>query len=132
MTQNVLVKCWLPVALFLMETILFKIADVSELIDPALLMMGLMLVAQLWIWPTHHKIVYLPSAASTVDCRIFIFCFYTIYFCLSIAIITSKYSSGIYNSKTIIMLAFKRKIGKMTLISLFFGYFSFIYLDIIL
>ena len=39
MTQNVLVKCWLPVALFLMETILCKIADVSELTDPALLMM---------------------------------------------------------------------------------------------
>ena len=115
-----------------METILFKIADVSELIDPALLMMGLMLVTGLWIWPTPHEIVYLPSAASTVGCRIFVLYFYSIYFCLSIAIISSKYSSGIYNSKTILMLAFKRKIGKMTLISLFFGYFSFIYLDIIL
>ena len=47
MTENVLVKCWLPVALFLMGAILFKIADVSELIDRALLMMGLMLETQL-------------------------------------------------------------------------------------
>ena len=55
--------------------------------------------------------------------------FNTIYFCLSIAIITSKYSSGIYIPKTILRLAFKRKIGKITLISLFFGTFSCIYLD---
>ena len=33
MTQKVLIKCLLPLTLFLMETILFKIVDVSELID---------------------------------------------------------------------------------------------------
>ena len=45
--QNVLTKGWLPVALFLMQTILLKIVDVSEFMDPALLMMGLMPVKRL-------------------------------------------------------------------------------------
>ena len=45
--QNVLTKGWLPVALFLMQTILLKIVDVSEFMDPALLMMGLMPVTRL-------------------------------------------------------------------------------------
>ena len=37
--QNVLTKGWFPVALFQMQTILFKIGGVSEYMDPALLMM---------------------------------------------------------------------------------------------
>ena len=45
--QNVLTKGWLPVALFLMQTIRLKIVDVSEFMDPALLMMGLMPVTRL-------------------------------------------------------------------------------------
>ena len=45
--QNTLTKCWLPVVLYLMQTMLFKIADVSEFMGPALLMMGFMPVTRL-------------------------------------------------------------------------------------
>ena len=45
--QNVLTEGWLPVALFLMQTILFKTADVSEFMDPVLLMIGLIPVTRL-------------------------------------------------------------------------------------
>ena len=45
--QNILTEGWLPVALFLMQTILFKIADISEFMDPVLLMIELIPVTRL-------------------------------------------------------------------------------------
>ena len=100
--QNVLTKGWPPVALFLMQTILFKIVDVSEFMDPVSLMMLLMLLTRLWIWPTPHKMPHLQLTVENM-----FYTFNTTYFCRSIAISTSKYSCRINSSKTILMLAFK-------------------------
>ena len=80
--SNVLTEGWVHVAFFMMQTILFKNVDVSEYMDPALLMMWFMPVTRTdkvrrtpGIWPTPSKIVLLRSISSAIDCQIFVLYF---------------------------------------------------------
>ena len=69
---------WVHVALFQMQTMLFQNVDVSEYMDPVLMMMWFMPVTlpdkvrgARGIWPASHNIAFLRSAASAFDYRIF-------------------------------------------------------------